>query len=399
MDKNDLIFKAIKLRLYPNQQQESLLQENCLCSGTVYNIFLRRNIDEYESNGKKLSYSEMCKELTALKQQPVFSYLLAADSTSLQQSLKNLDQGFQNFFRNIQQGRPAGHPTFKCKEEKTSFRVVMNIDVDNKQSSIKIGKHGWFSVHGDWWQLRNKKIRQITVKKEGDEWYASCLIKVPRTVHVHPLKECGIDVGVKQPLTIVYKNKESFTKATQTITLIEGINFSKELHSKEEKRKKYQRSLARKKKGSNNRKKARRRVTRAYRNERNFRRNWIEQTSFKLAETFEVIKFEDLKIRNMTKSAKGTVENPGTNVRAKSSLNREMIRLGLSTLILRTEQKANERGGNVIYINPKYTSQTCHVCGTVDKASRKSQAEFVCIHCGHTDNADRNAALNILKAA
>jgi putative transposase len=117
-----------------------------------------------------------------------------------------------------------------------------------------------------------------------------------------------------------------------------------------------------------------------------------------LATSFQTIKFEDLKLSNMTRSSKGTVQNPGKNVAAKSGLNREMLRLGLSTLVLRTEQKSMTNGGQVVYINPKFTSQTCSCCGVIDKKSRISQSKFVCVHCGYTLNADINAALNILRA-
>ncbi len=94
----------------------------------------------------------------------------------------------------------------------------------------------------------------------------------------------------------------------------------------------------------------------------------------------------------MTKSAKGTVEAPGSNVKAKAGLNREILATGWAGM----RQKLDYKVGEVVAVNPAYTSQTCHACGAVDAASRRSQAEFRCAHCGHEDNADINAAKNIL---
>jgi putative transposase len=196
----------------------------------------------------------------------------------------------------------------------------------------------------------------------------------------------GIDLGVVRPVTVAYENGSA----------VAGRKASRVLKEKELKRRRYQRQLARKKSGSNNREKARRRVARAYQRERNYRKDWVEKTSTKLATTFRVIIFEDLKLNNMTRSAKGTVDKPGKNVAAKSGLNRELLRLGIAQLVLRTTQKAERLGGVVIKVDPKFTSQTCSECGVIDKFSRKSQAVFHCNHCGCKLNADKNAARNIL---
>jgi putative transposase len=196
----------------------------------------------------------------------------------------------------------------------------------------------------------------------------------------------GIDLGVVRPVTVAYENGSA----------VAGRKASRVLKEKELKRRRYQRQLARKQRGSSNREKSRHKLSRAYQCERNYRKDWVEKTSTKLATTFRVIIFEDLKLNNMTRSAKGTVESPGKNVAAKAGLNRELLRLGIAQLVLRTTQKAERLGGLVIKVDPKFTSQTCSECGVIDKSSRKSQAVFHCTSCGHTLNADKNAARNIL---
>jgi IS605 OrfB family transposase len=122
------------------------------------------------------------------------------------------------------------------------------------------------------------------------------------------------------------------------------------------------------------------------------RKDWVEQTSTDLARRFDLIRVEDLKIRNMVRSARGTIAAPGRNVRAKAGLNRSIHAAGWGHLVTRLEDKAP---GRVERIDPAYTSLTCHACGHCDARNRESQTVFRCRTCGHTDHADVNAANNI----
>ena len=377
------MYRTVKVKLYPNAEQELLFEKNVGCVRFVYNTYLAKRIEYYELTGRGVSYAQMCTQLPKLKER--FDWLCEVDSTSLQQALKNLDTAYQRFFK-----LGCGFPKFKCKGERESFRCTMSLQY--KEGRLKIGKHGLIKVRGSLDRL-GAKINNITVTKEAGCWYAACLTEVADIEHIHQFKCCGIDVGVKQPLTVVYETESGIKDR------VLGKVFSKRLRRQEHRRKHYQQVLARKQKGSANRNKAKLKVAKAYAKERNIRNAWIEKTSYQLAKRFEVIVFEDLKLSNMTRSAKGDAEKHGKNVKAKSGLNRELLRLGLGRLMTRTQQKASERQGRVVYVNPRFTSQTCPQCGCVDKKSRISQAEFVCTGCGHTDNADRNAALNILNKA
>jgi putative transposase len=386
-----MAFSAIKIKLYPNKHQTLSLRQNCGCRRFIWNHFLNRNIEEYKNNHRKLTFEEICKELTALKQ--VYPWLNDADSQSLQQTLRDLGKAYDNFFK-----KRAKFPRFKAKfRSKESFRIPQRMFINPITRSIKIPKHGEMPFRCDVNRWRGvKDVRSITVSVEGNLFYASCLIEVVDFNPIsHRFSSCGVDVGVKRPLTVVYGSNN---KPWHVNTAVFGVKFSEELRKKELRRVHYQRRLARRQKGSNNREKSKHQVTRAYQKERFYRRNWIEQTSHALSTNFKSIKFEDLKISNMTRSAKGTLQNPCKSVAAKSGLNREMLRLGLSGLITRTEQKSMINGGQVTYINPRYTSQTCSCCGVIDKRSRRSQSEFRCVSCGHKVNADKNAALNILRA-
>ena len=122
------------------------------------------------------------------------------------------------------------------------------------------------------------------------------------------------------------------------------------------------------------------------------RKDWCEKTSTGLARRFDVIRFEDLRIKTMTRSAKGTAGNPGSNVRAKSGLNRAILAQGWGLLVRRTQDKAP---GRVEKVQAAYTSLRCSACGWIDKNSRDSQAGFCCVNCGFSCNADINASINI----
>jgi transposase len=152
------------------------------------------------------------------------------------------------------------------------------------------------------------------------------------------------------------------------------------------------RKLARAKPGSGRRARMKLALARLKAREADIRKDWTEKTSTDLARRFDLIRVEDLQITNMTRSARGTLSQPGRNVRAKAGLNREIMASGWGLLVRRLEQKAP---GRVEKINAAFTSQRCSACGHTAAESRKSQASFACVACGFTCNADVNAARNI----
>jgi putative transposase len=152
-----------------------------------------------------------------------------------------------------------------------------------------------------------------------------------------------------------------------------------------------QRKLSRAERGSKRRTRLKMAIARLRANETDTRRGWCEKVSTDLARRFDVIRVEDLKISSMTRSAKGTAEKPGRNVRQKAGLNRGILASGWGILVRRLEDKAP---GRVERVRAAYTSQTCNACGHCEQGSRESQA-FLCLACGHRDHADVNAAKNI----
>jgi transposase len=153
-----------------------------------------------------------------------------------------------------------------------------------------------------------------------------------------------------------------------------------------------ERRLARTRRGSNRRGRVRLAIARLKARETDRRKDWAEKASTSLVRRFDLIRVEDLRIKNMTRSAKGTPQDPGRNVRAKAGLNRGILRSGWGLLVRRLEEKAP---GRVERIKPAFTSQRCSACGQVDGKSRESQAVFRCTACRYACHADVNAARNI----
>ena len=380
---------TVKVRLYPNKETYNLLYNNCNASRFIYNWGLENSIDYYNKTGKSLSRSELDKQLPQLKEK--LEFLALADSTSLQQSLKNLNQAYQNFFRRVKKGENPGFPRFKSRfNPRQSFRCVMSNQVNGNK--IKIGKYRNITFRcskRDKNLLNNYKIRNVTVVLEDKHFYASILIDYDKPVSkTYQYKVCGIDVGVAKPFSIVYKDGDIICKTN-------GIKVKRRLEELEQKRKRLQIILSRKTKGSSNYGKIKSKINRVYQKERNVRKDFTEKFTTQLSNKFKAVVLEDLKLQKMTKSAKGTLENPGKNVKAKSGLNRELLRLGFGNFKQRLIDKQKARNHFVVLINPRFTSQICSNCGHRDKNSRISQSEFKCVKCGFEINADYNAAINI----
>lgn len=161
---------------------------------------------------------------------------------------------------------------------------------------------------------------------------------------------------------------------------------------------KYQRSLSRKTKFSNNWKKQKQKVSRLHQRIAHTRKDFLHKISNTISKSHAIVVIEDLKVTGMSKSAAGTVEVPGRNVKAKSGLNKYILDQGWGEFRRQLEYKQTWLGGEVLAVNPRNTSRTCSVCDHVSAENRKSQSKFECVECGYAENADLNAAINILRA-
>ena len=365
--------KAVKVRLYPNATQKQIIASQIGAVRYVYNRTLALRINAYKKFGLKVGKFDLIKHITKLKNRNNTSWLKEADSQALQQSVANMDSAYKHFFKG------GGYPKFKSKHHsRQSFQYPQRVKIENNK--VYLPKIGWVKCKG----LRDDisgKIKTVTVSYESYQYHASILFD---TGAIKPKintnnKTIGLDVGVSLIIADSDGNK------------VKPLDLARELSKLRIKAQ----QLSRKKKGSKNRAKAKAKIAKQNLYIANMRKDFLHKLSKQYSENQTVV-VEDLKIKNMTKATKGTVEKPSKNAKAKRGLNRSITQQSWGMFFELLEYKLKENGGELIKVDPKFTSQTCNKCGHVSKENRQSQSKFVCTSCGHSANADINASKNIL---
>ena len=343
----------------------------------VFNRALARQNENHEAGNKYIPYGKMASWLVEWKNATETQWLKDAQSQPLQQSLKDLERAYKNFFR-----KRAAFPRFKKRGQNDAFRYPQGVKLDQENSRIFLPKLGWM-------RYRNSRqvtgvVKNVTVSQSCGKWYISIQTESEVSTPVHPSASMvGLDAGVAKLATLsdgtVFEPVNSFQKNQKTLARL-------------------QRQLSRKVKFSNNWQKQKRKIQRLHSRIANIRRDYLHKVTTTVSKNHAMIVIEDLKVSNMSKSAAGTVSQPGRNVRAKSGLNRSILDQGWYEMRRQLEYKQLWRGGQVLAVPPAYTSQRCACCGHTAKENRLSQSQFRCQVCGYTANADVNGARNILAA-
>lgn len=213
-------------------------------------------------------------------------------------------------------------------------------------------------------------------------WHVAiqCEIEVEAPVH-NASSAVGLDMGIAKNMTLSNGN------------VFSGVHSFK---THQEKLAKEQRKLSRKERGSENWKKQKLKVAKLHRRIADIRRDYQQKSTTEISENHAMVVVEDLKVANMSASAKGSIEQPGTNVKAKSGLNRSILDQGWHEIHRQLKYKMAWRGGIFLKVPPHGSSQTCPACLHKDPENRKTQAEFICVHCGFEENADVVGAINTL---
>lgn len=370
--------QAYKFELMPNGEQIRAMRRFAGSCRFVYNKALAWQNEQYQAdNSFKFSYTKLANLLPEWKKSPDTLWLSESPSQTLQQALKNLESSFRNFF-----AKRTDFPKFKKRGQSDSFRYPQGFKVEQGNSRLFLPKLGWV-------RYRNSRTMQgvaknITISQSGGKWYASIQTELEVETPLHSSTTAvGIDVGVTKFATLstgeIFEPKNSFRNKAQRLA-------------------RYQRAMSRKTKFSKNWQKAKRKINKLHTTIANIRRDYLHKTSTAISKNHAMIVIEDLQIRNMSKSSKGTSEKHGKNVKAKSGLNKSILDQGWFEFRRQLEYKQSWRGGFVVAIPPQYTSQRCSCCGYVSRNNRQTQAKFECVECGHSENADINAARNILAA-
>lgn len=343
----------------------------------VFNKSLALQNENHEAGNKFLSYVKMAAWLVEWKKAPETEWLKDSPSQPLQQALKDLERAYKNFFQ-----KRASFPRFKKRGHSDSFRYPQGVKLDQANNRISLPKLGWISY-------RNSRevvgeVKNVTVSQSCGKWYVSIQTEYEVTEPTHSSTSMvGLDAGEAKLATL------------SDGTIFEPVNSFK---SNQKKLARLQRAMSRKVKFSNNWNKAKRKVQNLHSRIANIRRDYLHKVTTTISKNHAMIVIEDLKVSNMSKSAKGTAEQHGRNVRAKSGLNRSILDQGWFEFRRQLEYKQLWRGGQVLAINPAYTSQKCACCGHTAKENRQSQSKFECLACGYIANADVNGARNILAA-
>ena len=367
------MLKAVKVRLYPNNTQKQLIASQLGAVRYVYNRTLALRINAYIKFGLKVGKFDLIKHITKLKKRENTSWLKEVHSQTLQQSVANMDSAYKHFFKG------GGYPKFKSRHHsRQSFQYPQGVKIEaNKVYLPKIGSMTCKGLRAD----IVGKIKTVTISYEAYQYHASILIDtgVEEIQNNHNNKAIGIDVGVSLVVADSNGNK------------VKPLDLVKELSKLRTKAQ----QLSRKKKSSNNRAKAKAKIAKQNLHIANMRKDFLHKLSKQYSENQTVV-VEDLNIKNMTSKTKGTTEKPSKNVKAKRGLNRVITQQSWGMFFELLEYKLKARGGELIKVDPRYTSQTCNKCSHISKDNRQSQSKFVCTLCGHSANADTNASLNIL---
>ncbi|MBD3315185.1 MAG: IS200/IS605 family element transposase accessory protein TnpB [Chitinivibrionales bacterium] len=378
------IKKAYRFELRLSQEQRQQCVHFAGCARFVWNKALALKKEAWDNESRNVSRFEIDSLLPTWKEE--FPWLKEAPSQSLQQANIDLDQAYKNFFRRVKKGEKPGHPRFKKKGKHDAFRLPQGIKLLNplnhKTGLVQLPKLGQTKFTMS--RPIEGRIKHATISRCAGKWFISFNCDGVEIEDTAPSPTAvGIDRGV------------AVFAACSDGTRIEAPQPAKRYRRRLAK---IQRRLARKKKFSKNWRKERAKLSALGSHMANVRRDALHKASTTLAKNHGSIVLEDLRTRNMTRRAKGSIEVPGKNVAAKSGLNRAILDQGWHAFQTMLVYKANWHGGKVILVAPHHTSQTCSACGNVDVSNRRSQARFVCTCCGHMDNADFNAAKNILAA-
>ena len=362
-----------RYRLLPSPAQEQVLLDHCSHARFVWNLAVEQQTWWRPGRGSVPGWVEHCRQLTQARAE--HDWLAAGSVMVQQQALRDFSQAMTHYFTGTHR-----RPTWRKAGRDEGFRIVALRPghirrLNRKAGLVYVPKAGWVRFR---WSRAVSNARSYRVKLDRiGRWHIAFAV-IPQPFEGPGTgKVVGIDRGV------------AVSAALSTGELLACPRLSAD---RQRRLKVLQRKLARAKRGSNRRAAVKHAIARLKAREADVRKDWAEKISTDLARRFDVIRVEDLRVKNMTRSAKGTVAEPGRQVHAKAGLNREILASGWGILVKRLEDKAP---GRVEKINPVFTSRRCSACGHVAGENRKSQAVFACTACRYAANADVNAAINI----
>ena len=376
--------QAFRYRLRPTGDQRRQMGRIAGACRYVYNRALAEQEARHAAGERRLPYARLCNAITAWRHDPETAWLAEMPVHPLQQSARDLRRAYANRF----EGR-ADRPRFKKRgRSRASFRYPDpgDIRLDEARDRIFLPKLGWI-------RYRNSRpilgdVCTVTVSEDAGHWYISVQTEREVETPIHPSTSAvGIDLGIAR-----------FATCSDGTVLASPHSFRRH----ERRLARAQRALARKVPGSHNREKARRHVARLHARIAAVRADFLHQASHMISKTHAIVVVEDLTVRAMSASARGTVDRPGRRVRQKAGLNKAILDQGWAEFRRQLAYKCAWRGGALRVVPAANTSRRCPTsdggCGHVAAENRPTQAAFACVACGYTNHADLVGALNVLEA-
>ena len=386
--------KALKIRIYPNVQQTTLLNKTFGCSRFIYNTMLAERKEVYARLKDKPRELYEYKYRTEKQLKEEFEFLQEVDSISLQQTRMNLGVAYQNFFRKLKDPKipssEKGFPKFKKKNAKNSFRTIQvggNLKIDFEKKKVKAPKLGWISFHDDR-VIENINIHSMTFSKTPSlKYYVSILYEdnIPNKEKVDLTRKDLRIKGLDMSLTNFFVDDEgnspqynrNYRKAEKKIAwLQEKISTSRCTQLK---------------------KKLRLRLARLHEHVASKRRDFNEKLSTQLVKENDVIVIESLSMKDMAKLRKWEERKNSSD---KNNHGKSVNDLGWYYFVNRLKTKAEEQGKIIIEANKWFAStKTCNICGYVNKDLTISDRSWICPRCGTEHQRDENATKNLRDVA
>jgi transposase len=363
-----------RYRLEPTAAQANLLLRHCSDARYVWNLCVEQESHWRAGRGRMPGFVGKCRQLTEARADN--PWLAQGSAIVQQQAIRDHAQAMARFFAGT-----SGRPRWRKRDHDEGFRVVAISPEDVRRlnrghGAVKVPKIGWVRFRWSRPVPEDVKSYRITLDRAG-RWHVA-FAAIPGPVDG---PGTGAVVGIDRGVAV------AAALSTGELLRVPGLGRREAARLC-----RLERKLARARRGSRRRVDVKVAIARLKAHEVRRRKDWAEKTSTSLAHRFDVIRVENLDIRAMTRSAKGTAAQPGRNVAAKAGLNREIRKSGWGLLVRRLEDKAP---GRLEKVPAAFTSQRCSACGHVAPESRESQAAFRCVACGYACNADVNAARNI----
>lgn len=372
-----LLYRNFRYRIYPTLEQEARLLRWEDALRFLWNLALEQRLMCLARPRPRRMYLTGFDQINELKKLCAqLPWLKDVPRHACAQLLLDLDKAWQFCFMKLSRS-----PRWKKKGQSIIGLCEPEFGRCNiNNGHFRFPKLGWMPIALH--RSLQGTPKTCTIKRDGEQWFASIVCEI----------EIDDPISSNKPTVAIDRG------VINTIADSNGriISNPKHLEAVKHRLKRAQRDVTRKKKGSKNREKAKKHVACLYRKVRRQREHFLHNESLHYANNHGTVIIEKLQIANMTASAKGTADKPGTNVRAKAGLNRVILGAGWGNFAQMLRYKLEERGGQLIEVPPAYSSQTCSACGVVDSQSRISQSEFICVACGHRANADINAAKVLL---